>query len=89
MIKLLCTNYNKKAIIIHYYLSNAVLGNWPGIISKKMNDQFIGFYHYGFKIGDKIYDNLDPKGVDYNFWKDDLYIGELSHHRPVPYVEDN
>ncbi len=54
-----------------------------------MNDQFIGFYHYGFKIGDKIYDNLDPKGVDYNFWKDDLYIGELSHHRPVPYVEDN
>ena len=25
MIKLLCTNYNKKAIIIHYYLNNAVL----------------------------------------------------------------
>ena len=79
---------NKAGIDYEMYRVDPI-GNWPGIISKKMKDQFIGFYHYGIKIGDKIYDNLDPKGVDYNFWKDDLNIGELAHHRPVLEVEDD
>lgn len=36
MIKLLCTNYNKKAIIIHYYLSNAVLVCMAETLSLKL-----------------------------------------------------
>jgi len=31
VIELLCTDYNKKATFIHYYLNNAVLGGAMGI----------------------------------------------------------
>ena len=30
-------------------------------------------YHYGIRVGDIVYDNLTPEGMNYNAWLQDLY----------------
>ena len=34
-------------------------------------------YHIGVKVGDKVYDNNNPLGIDYNSWDLDLGITEF------------
>lgn len=33
--------------------------------------------HYGIKIGDKLYDNLNPQGINYSDWLQDLGVKDF------------
>ena len=46
MIELLCTDYNKKATFIHFYLSNAVLGRFKLQEGARLRDQYTDFFDY-------------------------------------------
>ena len=47
-----------------------ILSDKNGIISENGK-------HYAIKIGEVVYDNLNPNGVDYNNWLSDLGISDL------------
>lgn len=35
-------------------------------------------YHYGIRVGDKVYDNMTTSGMKYEEWLADLGVGKVS-----------
>ena len=41
--------------------------------------------HQGIQVGDRVYDNLNPNGINYDEWLDDLgYTGYEWNFRLIP-----
>lgn len=58
MIELLCTHYNKKATLIHYYLSKAVL-----VVKCVVDNQI---YETGLKVSDDEFETIDIEKANIN-----------------------
>lgn len=69
MIELLCTDYNKKATFIHYYLSNAVLAifNIDDVFNIALMHKLVYSAYFGDNFGGyKIYNEDQNKRMNEN-----------------------
>ena len=60
--------------------------NAPFVKSKKNDTIGANYYHQGIKVGDTIFDNLNPNGIKYDDWLDDLEY-HLNHSYNIQNLE--
>ncbi|WP_407934250.1 papain fold toxin domain-containing protein [Capnocytophaga gingivalis] len=60
--------------------------NAPFVRSKKNDTIGVNYYHQGIKVGDTIFDNLNPNGIKYDDWLDDLEY-HLNHSYNIQNLE--
>ena len=65
-----------RAYDIDYEIIKLEQPDIQGIHSKKAKQVIGGDYHYGVKVGDKVYDNLTREGMLEKDWLIDLWVGD-------------
>ena len=64
------------AKISHETIQVQLHGDYKGIYSMKNGMISTNGYHEAIKVEDTVFDNLNPKGIDYKQWVDDLGISD-------------